>query len=162
MEEDLKLIIHTYCLKHGFSCGGSLSQKVTTGIFVLSENKVNNFCENHFGYLDKDPRNILTSSFKSLFNTEGHAWTHKYVDIRYGNLAVDKPNTGGFCFMYADEGSYDDGKRTVFMGLAELTKYPASGHYFLKDYYQGNEDRVERALKYILYKDVKTKGLIEN
>ncbi len=160
MEEDLKWIVHTKCKTHGSSCGGSLSQKITSGIFTINEKKVEKFAENYFSYLDEEPREILKSSLISLFDTEGYSWTHKYIDISCEESDVNKSITGDFFFMYAEEGSGE--KHKVFIGLAQLTKRPATNYYFLKDYYKGNEDRVKQALKHMLYKDVKSKGLITN
>lgn len=160
MGKDLKWMVHTNCRTHGSSCGGSLSQQVSSGVFILAESRVDDFCKNYFSYLDDEPRKILTASLKSLFDTEGFAWSQKYINISCGDSAIDKPITGGFFFMYVDEGDAG-GKRKVFIGLAQLTKRPASSHSFLKDYYEGKEDRVEHALKYMLYRDVKSKGLIK-
>ncbi|CAG8733828.1 uncharacterized protein OCT59_023997 [Rhizophagus irregularis] len=160
MEEDLNWITHTKCKAHGFSCGGSFSQEVASGVHVIQKDNAASFGENHFSYLDQKPKEILKSNLKSLFDTEGSAFTYKYIDIKCGEDNVDKPITGGFYFMYAS--ADNGGKRTVFIGLVQITKSPASGHYFLKDYYEGNDDRVEKALKYIMYKDVKSKNLLSN
>ncbi|RHZ61698.1 hypothetical protein Glove_346g108 [Diversispora epigaea] len=84
-------------------------------------------CEKH-----GKSRLILSSVLKSLFHTESLAFTHKYIDINYGKGNADKPITGALYFMNAN-GSSDE------------------------HYYEGNEDRVENALKYMIYKDVTSK-----
>ncbi|RHZ61699.1 hypothetical protein Glove_346g109 [Diversispora epigaea] len=158
-EDDLKWVTHTHCEEQGSSCGGSLSQEVTSGVFIIEKGNADLFSTYYFSYLDKGSRVILSSVLNSLFYTEGLAFTHKYIDLNYGKGNTDKPITGAFYFMNA-KGSGE--KRTVFISLARLSKKPVRGYYFLKDYYEGNEDRVENALKYMIYKDANSKGLIEN
>ncbi|GET64285.1 hypothetical protein GLOIN_2v1674122 [Rhizophagus irregularis DAOM 181602=DAOM 197198] len=40
---------------------------------------------------------------------------------------------------------------------AQLTKRPSPNHYFLKDDYEGKQGRLEQALMYMTYKDVKAR-----
>lgn len=157
-EDDLKWISHTHCATHGASCGGSLVQKVTSGVFELEEKSARQFCELYFSNLDKDTKGILTAALQSLFFTEGFSWTDKYIDLSYGETNVDKPITGAFYYMHADGGGE---KRKVYISLASITKKPSPGHYFLKDYFEGNQERIENALKYITYRDGLSRGLIE-
>ncbi|CAG8506885.1 16188_t:CDS:2 [Acaulospora colombiana] len=65
-----------------------------------------------------------------------------------------------YYYMYADDNP-NDGKRTFFFAMAQITKDPGHNHYFLEDYYQGNRIRVVNALKYMLYEESKSNGLIE-
>lgn len=89
MENDLQWMAHSRCATHGSS-----------GIFIISENNVDGFCKNYFSYLNDDTRKVLTAALKSLFYTEGFAWTRDYIDIDCGSSTVDKPITGEFYFMY--------------------------------------------------------------
>ncbi|RHZ61692.1 hypothetical protein Glove_346g107 [Diversispora epigaea] len=150
-EDDLKWVTHS-------ETHGTLSQQVTTGVFIIEKENADTFSENYFSFIEnKESREILIETFKMLFYTEGHIFTHKYIDITYEKASTDKPITGGFYFMYA-KGSSE--KRNVFISLTRLSKKSAPGHYLLKDYYKGNEDRVENALKYMIYKDANSKGLL--
>ncbi|CAG8776861.1 1808_t:CDS:1 [Racocetra persica] len=145
MEEYLKWITNTICEIHGPSCGGSLLHEVSSGIYIIDEKKVNNFCESHFSYFDKEPKEKITAELKSLFDTERSQSTYKYIDIKCGTGNVDNPITGGYFYFCSSADNADNGgKRTIFIGLAQLTKLPAPNHYFLKDYYEGNHDRVEK------------------
>lgn len=160
MESDLKWVIHSQCAAHGTSCGGSISQSVTSGVFKLDKSNVNEFSNNYFNYLDKESRDILSSTLKSLICADGFAWTHKYIDMKVGESYVDQPITGAFYVIYCDDDPDSYGKRRVFISLARLVKRPSPNHYFLKDYYEGRQDRIENALMYMTYKDVKSKGFI--
>jgi hypothetical protein len=44
-------------------------------------------------------------------------------------------------FIYTNKSKNE--KYTVFIGLAQFTKKPATDYYFLKDYYKRNEDYVK-------------------
>lgn len=154
-ESHLKWIIQNGCTRHGNLCSNALAQRVTSGLFLINEKNVDKFCEAYFGYLDDKPRIHLISELKKLFDTDSYDWRGKYIDISNG---TGKPITGGFYFIYVDA---SDEKRRVFISLAQITKQPALDHYSLKDYYEGSEERVENALKYITYKDVKSKGYLK-
>ncbi|CAG8454773.1 98_t:CDS:2 [Diversispora eburnea] len=137
-EDDFKWVTRNHFEEHGI-----LSQQVTSGAFKIKKENANMFSETYFSFIkNRESREILIESFKRLFYTEGHVFTHSYIDLTYGKENIDEI-TGGIFFMYA-EGSIE--KRTVLISLTRLSKQSVLGYYFLKDYYKGNEDRVENAL----------------
>ncbi|CAG8532043.1 8248_t:CDS:1 [Paraglomus occultum] len=144
MENDVKWITHTNCAIHGPSCGGGFSRTVESSVYVIDIKNVNSFSEHFFDRFDGRAKRDLKSAFKGLFVSKSSTWKQQYIDIKFGESNVNQPITGGYYFMWVSD--ENGGTRTVIIAIAQITKSPAANHYFLKEYYAGNDYRLENAL----------------
>ncbi|CAB5309122.1 unnamed protein product [Rhizophagus irregularis] len=134
-KSDYDWIIHRKCATHGDSY---------------------KWREEYFNHIDdKDAKKTLDSKLKSVMNSKSGLTSKDYIDIATGK---NKAVTGAYYFFYSD---VKNNERRVFIALVSLSKKPAPDHSLLKEYYEGNENRVLQALMYMLYQGTKSRKMIE-
>ncbi|CAB4399823.1 unnamed protein product [Rhizophagus irregularis] len=107
------------------------------------------------GSLTTNAKKTLDSKLKSVMNSKSGLTSKDYIDIATGK---NKAVTGAYYFFYSD---VKNNERRVFIALVSLSKKPAPDHSLLKEYYEGNENRVLQALMYMLYQGTKSRKMIE-
>nr|CAG8601321.1 1822_t:CDS:2 [Entrophospora candida] len=158
MEDDYKWLLNMKCPVHGYSCpSGGVTQSIESGVYILDNNKadIDGFIENIFSNLDSNVRRLLESRLKEISYAKGAAWTKDNVRT---NSEVDDHISGTYYVLYSDESPDQPNKRRIFTAVVQNTISAGSGHYFSAEHFSGK--RIEHALMYLLYKDVKKKQLI--
>nr|CAG8433576.1 11330_t:CDS:2 [Entrophospora candida] len=160
MEGDYRWLTDMRCATHGYSCpSGGITQNIESGVYVIDDNRadIHGFIENIFGHLeDRKVRSLLEAKLKAIAYAEGAEWTKDELSTSF---EVGGSITGIHYALYSDK-IQNQSKRRFFIAIVQNSISAGPGHYFISGYFNGQEERIKNALKYLLYKEAKNKLLI--
>ncbi|CAJ0646513.1 5113_t:CDS:2 [Entrophospora sp. SA101] len=160
MEGDYRWLTDMRCAMHGYSYpSGGITQIIESGVNVIDDNKADiyGFIENIFGHLeDRKVRSLLEAKLKAISYTEGAKWTKDELSTSF---EVDGSIAGIHYALYSDK-IQNQSKRQFFIAIVQISISAGPGHYFIAGYFNGQEECIKNALKYLLYKEAKNKLLI--